>query len=237
MGNPQNLFIYSHFSIQPVPFFSTILLLAILGICSLYLFIHRLHKSELKVELTTTQKGNRKHELVWCMVLAIIIASIFGVISFQLAFIITMMTVLILNRKILIKIDYLLLITFICFFIFIGNISNTNLVQALASESMKSSTSVFFNSIFISQFISNVPASILLSNFTTDWKPLLLGVNVGGLGTIIASLASVISFKLFNQANPSESKKYLIKFSIYNFSFLAFLTFFQYIIFKLLKIF
>ncbi|MEH7502759.1 SLC13 family permease [Neobacillus drentensis] len=233
MGNPQNLFIYSYYGIKPMPFFSTVLFMAVLGISSLYLFIKRLHKRELKVVLPPLPVDDWKKPTVWGMVLAIIIASIFGVISYQIAFMITLMTVIILNVKLLIKIDYLLLLTFICFFIFIGNISNTNALQAVASESLKDSTSVYFSSIFLSQFISNVPASILLAEFTTDWKPLLLGVNIGGLGTIIASLASVISYKIFIQAYPKESKKYLIKFSLYNFSFLAFLTMIQYFILKI----
>lgn len=237
MGNPQNLFLYSHYGLKPMPFFMTILLLAILGIGSLYLTMKKLHKGKLKVALAPIQAGNRNKTVVWFIIFAIIIVSIFGAISFQLAFIITMMTAIIVNRKLLLQIDYQLLLTFICFFIFIGNISSTDVVQRIASESMKNSTSVYFSSIFISQLISNVPAAILLSNFTTDWKPLLLGVNVGGLGTIIASLASVISFKLYNQAYPKESKKYLIKFTLYNFSFLALLSIIQYLILKGLKIF
>ncbi|MGG3466903.1 SLC13 family permease [Neobacillus pocheonensis] len=237
MGNPQNLFIYSHYGLTPIPFFTTILLMAILGICSLYIVIRRLHKKELKVQLTPITIKNRTKSFTWGMVLAIIIASIFGVINFQIALIVTLITALILNAKLLLKIDYLLLITFICFFIFIGNISSTNTVQFFASESLKDSSSVFFGSILLSQLISNVPASILLANFSSDWQPLLLGVNIGGLGTIIASLASVISYKLFIQSSPKESKSYIIKFSIYNFSFLLLLTLIQYIILITFKIF
>jgi Na+/H+ antiporter NhaD/arsenite permease-like protein len=233
MGNPQNLFIYSYYGIKPMPFFMTVLFLAVLGISSLYLLINRLHKRELKVVLTPLPIDDWKKPTVWVLVLAIIIASIFGVIIYQVALVVTLMTVVGLNVKLLIKIDYLLLLTFICFFIFIGNISNSNTLQAFASANLKDTTSVYFSSIFLSQFISNVPASILLSEFTTDWKPLLLGVNIGGLGTIVASLASVISYKLYIQANPTESKKYLIKFSLYNFSFLAFLSLIQYFIIKL----
>ncbi|QIZ09092.1 anion transporter [Priestia megaterium] len=233
MGNPQNLFIYSYYGIKPMPFFMTVLFLAVLGISSLYLLINRLHKRELKVVLTPLPIDDWKKPTVWVLVLAIIIASIFGVVSYQVALVVTLMTVVGLNVKLLIKIDYLLLLTFICFFIFIGNISNSNTLQAFASANLKDTTSVYFSSIFLSQFISNVPASILLAEFTTDWKPLLLGVNIGGLGTIIASLASVISYKLFIQANPTESKKYIIKFSLYNFSLLAFLSLIQYFIIKL----
>ncbi len=237
MGNPQNLFIYSYYGITAMPFFATVLLIAILGIISLYFFIQRLDKKELKVEIPPIQVNDPKRTMVWGMVLVVIIASIFGVIPYQVALIITLITVAVLNRKLLFKIDYFLLLTFICFFIFVGNISNTNAVHTMASASLKDADTIYFNSILISQFISNVPASILLAEFTTNWKPLLLGVNIGGLGTIIASMASVISYKLYIQTYPNDGKKYLLKFSIYNFSFLAFLTFIPYVILKILKIF
>jgi Na+/H+ antiporter NhaD/arsenite permease-like protein len=237
MGNPQNLFIYTFYGIKPVPFFMTVLSLAILGIIFLYFFMRRLESKELKVEMAPIQMTDSKKTLAWSVILLIILASIFGVIPSEAAFIITLMTAVILNHQLLFKMDYLLLLTFICFFIFVGNISNTNAVHTLANASLKDSASVYFNSILLSQFISNVPASILLAEFTPNWKPLLLGVNIGGLGTIIASMASVISYKLYIQSYPHEGKKYLLKFSLYNFSFLAFFTLIPYVIFKILKIF
>ncbi|MDF2789203.1 MAG: transporter [Neobacillus sp.] len=237
MGNPQNLFIYSFYGLTPKPFFMTVLLLAVLGVISIYIFIHRLAKKELKVAMVPIQVKDSKRTMVWGIVLVIIIASIFGVIPYQAALIITLMTAAIKNRKLLFKIDYFLLLTFICFFIFVGNISNTNAVHTMASANLKDSDSIYFTSILLSQFISNVPASILLAEFTANWRPLLLGVNIGGLGTIIASMASVISYKLYIQSYPSQGKKYLLKFSLYNFSFLAFLTFIPYVILKILHIF
>lgn len=237
MGNPQNLFIYSNYGITALSFFTTVLLIAIVGILSLYLFIQRLDQKELKVEIAPIQINDSKRTMVWGSVLVVIIASIFGFIPYQVALVLTLMTVVVLNLKLLFKIDYFLLLTFICFFIFVGNISNTNVVHTMASASLKDADSIFFNSILVSQFISNVPASILLAEFTTNWKPLLLGVNIGGLGTIIASMASVISYKLYMQTYPNNGKKYLLKFSLYNFSFLAFLTFISYVILKILNIF
>lgn len=237
MGNPQNLFIYSFYGLTPKPFFMTVLLLAILGIISLYFFLQRLDKKELKVEIPPIQVNDPKRTMVWGIVLVVIIASIFGVIPYQAALFITLMTAAIKNRKLLFKIDYFLLLTFICFFIFVGNISNTNAVHTMASANLKDSDSIYFNSILLSQFISNVPASILLAEFTSNWRPLLLGVNIGGLGTIIASMASVISYKLYIQSYPSQGKKYLLKFSVYNFLFLALLTFIPYVILKILHIF
>lgn len=237
MGNPQNLFIYSFYGLTPKPFFMTVLLLAVLGIISIYIFIHRLTKKELKVEIAPIQINDPKRTMVWGIVLAVIITSIFGVIPYQAALIITLMTAAIINHKLLFKIDYFLLLTFICFFIFVGNISNTNAVHVMASANLKDSDSIYFTSILLSQFISNVPASILLAEFTSNWRPLLLGVNIGGLGTIIASMASVISYKLYIQSYPSQGKKYLLKFSVYNFLFLALFTFIPYVILKILHIF
>jgi Na+/H+ antiporter NhaD/arsenite permease-like protein len=236
MGNPQNLFIYSFYGLKPMPFFMSVSFMAVLGIGTLYFLFQRLEPKEINVDLYPVTVGNQKKAIVWGIVLVIIIASIFGVISYPIALVITLGTAFIVNVTLLIKIDYLLLITFVFFFIFIGNISSTMAVQTFGSVSMKDPTSVYFSSIGLSQLISNVPASILLAQFSTDWKPLLLGVNVGGLGTIIASLASVISYKLFIQVYPNESKNYLIKFSIYNFAFLAFLAITQYLIFIILDI-
>ncbi|KAA9023935.1 SLC13 family permease [Niallia endozanthoxylica] len=234
MGNPQNLFLFSHYDIKPFDFFAAVLVVAAVGIGLLFIFTMRLPKKQLKVELPSIPIANRYEAWIWGMVLAVIIASIFGFISQTISFLITVMAAVILNRNLLVKIDYLLLITFISFFVFIGNISNTEAIQTIANTGFQDSTSVFFSSIILSQFVSNVPAAILLANFTADWQPLLLGVNIGGLGTIIASLASVISYKIFIQAKPLESKKYLLTFSMYNIAFLIILAFFQYVIFLII---
>ncbi|WP_394232060.1 SLC13 family permease [Niallia oryzisoli] len=231
MGNPQNLFLFSHYAIKPLDFFVTVLFISAVGIGMLILFTLKLPKSELEVELPTIKIANRKEAWIWAILLAVIIASIFGLISHALSFFLTVMSAIILNRQLLLKIDYMLLVTFISFFILIGNLSSLQAVHTVVSAGLEDSTSVFFSSIVLSQLVSNVPASILLANFTADWQPLLLGVNVGGLGTIIASLASVISYKLFIQTKPQESKKYLVKFSIYNIAFLIILAGFQFAIF------
>lgn len=229
MGNPQNLYIFSYYGIHSMQFFSAIFLLAVLGILSLYFLIQRLKNRSLEVSLPSIWLKDRRKSIVWISVFCITTASILGVISYVYAFIITVAAGCILEIKLLRKIDYLLLLTFICFFIFVGNLSDINLIHHFVSESLKKPISIYFTSIFLSQLISNVPASILLSKFTADWQPLLMGVNIGGLGTLIASLASVISYKLFVKRNPHNGKEYLKKFTLYNFLTLAFLTFFQYL--------
>lgn len=229
MGNPQNLYIYSFYGLKALPFFSVVILLGVLGFGLLFFSMYKVKKQDLSVDLSPIKISNPKQAALWGAVLAMIILSIFGLVSYIFAFVVTVIAVIGFNANLFKKIDYQLLLTFICFFIFIGNVSSIGTVRTFASTSLNDAASVYFSSIFLSQFISNVPASILLSKFTTEWKPLLLGVNIGGLGTIIASLASVISFKLFSLANPQDTKKYLVKFTIYNFSFLVILTLVVYI--------
>lgn len=216
MGNPQNLFIFSHYGLTASQFFTTVILFAASGGIWLYLLNRRVKSINLDVTLKPVKIEDKLKAILWISLFFIITASILGVINYKLALLLTLLTALLLDKRLLAKIDYLLLATFICFFIFIGNVSNIAAVSTYMSEHLKGTYSLYFGSILLSQFISNVPSAILLSKFTTAWKPLLLGVNIGGMGTIIASLASVISYKLFVRDNPNESKNYMIKFSIYN---------------------
>ena len=117
--------------------------------------------------------------------------------------------------------DYGLLVTFVCFFIFAGNMGELEAVRNLLTDLL--SRSALLSSALASQVISNVPAAVLLSTFTEDWKGLLLGVNVGGLGTLIASLASLISFRFYTAEEGSRAGKYLAVFTAVNLIGLALL--------------
>ncbi len=232
MGNPQNLFIFSHYGLTASQFFTTVILFAASGGIWLYLLNRRVKSINLDVTLKPVKIEDKLKAILWISLFFIITASILGVINYKLALLLTLLTALLLDKRLLAKIDYLLLATFICFFIFIGNVSNIAAVNTYMSEHLKGTYSLYFGSILLSQFISNVPSAILLSKFTTAWKPLLLGVNIGGMGSIIASLASVISYKLFVRDNPNESKNYMIKFSIYNILGLIVFTLINLIILK-----
>ena len=126
---------------------------------------------------------------------------------------------LLVDRAALKQVDYCLLLTFVFFFIFAGNIGNIPAVNDTLSGMLNGST--FFTSLLASQVISNVPAAVLLAGFTEDWKGLLLGTDVGGLGTIIASLASLISFKLYCATPGAKGGKYLLWFTVVNVAALA----------------
>lgn len=136
------------------------------------------------------------------------------VIDYKVTFLITIVMVLILNKKLFSQVDYSLLITFIGFFIFVGNISTMDVVKNFMEGILNSPKSTFLASVLSSQVISNVPATMLLSGFTDHFKELLLGVNIGGMGTLIASLASVISYKIY--ASEFGNYNYMKSFTFYN---------------------
>lgn len=114
--------------------------------------------------------------------------------------------------------DYFLLLTFLCFFVFIGNMKRIPQVSELLVSVVQGRE--FLTGILTSQIISNVPAAILLSGFSSDFSALLTGVNLGGLGTLIASLASLISFKFFVKEYPDQKGTFMKVFTIWNLLFL-----------------
>jgi Na+/H+ antiporter NhaD/arsenite permease-like protein len=123
-------------------------------------------------------------------------------------------------------VDYGLLFTFVFFFIFAGNMGRIEAVRSFFSYLLNINTLIF--SAMSCQFISNVPSAILLSQFTDNYRELLLGVNIGGAGTLIASLASLITFKEYTKQDPKHTLSYVLKFTAFNFAFLIILTVFCY---------
>lgn len=216
MGNPQNLFIYSYYNLSPLDFFKITVPIVILAIVFLSTLILKDKKMKLKLDLSDVTIENKRDVILFSLLFGIILLSVFHLIDYKITFGITIITVIILNKKLFKEIDYSLLITFIGFFIFIGNISTMDVVRSFMENILNSEKSTFISSILASQVISNVPATMLLSGFTGHFKELLLGVNIGGMGTLIASLASVISYKIYTGEFREKNDKYLRKFNLYN---------------------
>ena len=216
MGNPQNLFIYSFYNLTISDFFKNMLPLTMISIIILISLILIDKNSQLNFELENIKIVNKKLVFIFSALFVIIILSVFNIIGYKVTFLITLITVFLFKRNLILKIDYSLLLTFVCFFIFIGNISTLGSVKNFMESILHNGKSTFFSSILLSQVISNVPATMLLSSFTSYVKELLLGVNIGGLGTLIASLASVISYKIYINDFAEFSNNYLKKFTLYN---------------------
>ena len=146
---------------------------------------------------------------------------VFRVIPYLLGTLIITLTLLVMDRKSLQRVNYPLLATFAAFFVFSGNMARIPAMSEFFSKILPMNTLLF--GILSCQFISNVPSAVLLSHFTHDYQALLPAVNIGGCGTLIASLASLITFSEFKKHNPTEVKPYLIKFTIINVSFVIIL--------------
>ena len=214
MGNPQNLFIYSFYNLSPIDFFKITLPIVVLAVLFLVLLVFKDKKMNLSLDLEDVKIDNKKDVYLFGGLFLIILLSVFHVIDYKVTFLITIVMVLILNKKLFSQVDYSLLITFIGFFIFVGNISTMDVVKNFMEGILNSPKSTFLASVLSSQVISNVPATMLLSGFTDHFKELLLGVNIGGMGTLIASLASVISYKIY--ASEFGNDNYMKSFTFYN---------------------
>lgn len=214
MGNPQNLFIYSFYNLSPIDFFKITLPIVILAVLFLVLLVLKDKKMNLSLDLEDVKIDNKRDVYLFSALFLIILLSVFHIIDYKVTFLITIIMVLLLNKKLFSQVDYSLLVTFIGFFIFVGNISTMNVVKNFMEGILGSPESTFLSSVLSSQFISNVPATMLLSGFTNHFKELLLGVNIGGMGTLIASLASVISYKIYTSEFGNDN--YMKSFTFYS---------------------
>lgn len=170
-------------------------------------------------EATDKDKIPTAKLIMYLLLFAICLLEVFHVLHFLIVLAVVLVALLIFDRKILLKVDYMLLATFIAFFVFIGNLGQIQSVRGLLEELLAGREILV--GIAASQVFSNVPAAMLLAEFSTDIKGLLWGVNIGGLGTLIASMASLISYKIYANRKEAKCGKYMGWFSLYNFGLLA----------------
>lgn len=221
-GNPQNLYLYSKFNIPTgefmgimvIPFAISVFLITV----SCLIFVK---KEPLEFE-GQSLKPEPKRTSLYLVLFVLSIIMVFRVIPYWIGLPIILIILLIVDRKALAKVDYPLLFTFVFFFIFAGNMARIEPVRSFFSYLLGLNPLLF--SVLSCQVISNVPSAILLSQFTDNYAPLLIGVNIGGVGTLISSLASLITFREYCSHNPEKSGKYIGIFSAFNFSFLIILT-------------
>ena len=221
-GNPQNLYLYTKFNIPDgevirimfPPFIISIALIT--ALCLIFVRSEPLEIHEKAAELPLPRV------IIYLVLFAISILIVFRVVPFVVGLIIIPIARLVLDREALKQVDYGLLLTFVFFFIFSGNMARIGIVRDFFSSLLDKNTLIF--SALSCQVISNVPSAILLSQFTDNYRELLLGVNIGGVGTLISSLASLITFKEYSKDQPGHTLRYLIKFTAYNFLFFGILV-------------
>ena len=227
-GNPQNLYLYTKFNIPTGEFVATMLppfaiSVTLITLCC-FLFVKK-EPLEIEQEEIVLPKART---IIYTLLFILSIVIVFRVIPFVVGLIVIPLVLLFLDRKALKDVDYGLLLTFMAFFIFSGNMSQIPFVQRVFSGLLEKNTLLV--SVLSCQIISNVPSAILLSQFTGNYTELLLGVNIGGVGTLISSLASLITFREYTAHNPGKAGKYILLFSAFNFGFLFLLTGIQFLI-------
>ena len=223
-GNPQNLYLYSKFNIPDGEFVQIMFppfILAVLLITICCLIFVKNEPLEIEEKAASLPVGR---VIIYLLLFAIAIMMVFRFMPYQIGLIIIPLALLFLDRQALTQVDYGLLFTFVFFFIFAGNMGRIEVVREFFSYLLSINTLIF--SALSCQVISNVPSAILLSQFTDNYRELLLGVNIGGAGTLIASLASLITFKEYTKQDPKHTLAYVLKFTAFNFAFLIILTVF-----------
>lgn len=247
IGNPQNLYLFGISNLNILDFFMLMLPFTLIAFVLLIIYIFvtcrtkefsvngntdktddiadtyknqatSINENTSKADNIAGTNKSKKKLIVYIILLILSILCVGRIIPYQLIFILVFMYTILRDRKILLEVDYPLLATFAALFIFIGNIERisafSNFLQSIISGHE------IITSVVASQIMSNVPAAILLSQFTDNISKLIIGINIGGLGTIIASMASLISFKFIARENPAFKRRYLMLFTVYGLVFL-----------------
>lgn len=242
LGNPQNLYLYTISGLSIGAFVRIMLPYSFVSAILLLIFILFLPKdtvstataantanstntvtasntSNVICEAVKARKNPRILFTAYLILFLLCLLTVLHILPYQIMFLLVLTGFLLLDYRVLKDVDYFLLLTFLCFFIFIGNMKQISLVHELISKLLVHHEVLM--GIGASQIISNVPAAILLSGFTDDYSALLIGVNLGGLGTLIASQASLISFKFYTNSNGNDTRRFLGIFTLYNVIFLG----------------
>ncbi len=228
IGNPQNLYLYAGSGMSMGAFLKLMFPATLVSGVLLFGCCVMQKQVEIRLDLIGNEDGSlhepacpercagrgRNVMIFYTLVFIVSLLTVFHVVHYVVLLVFTVVGVLAVHRQILKKADYGLLLTFVSFFIFIGNMGRIPAVSTWLSEILDGRELLV--SFLCSQVISNVPAAVLLSGFTAQWDRLLLGVNIGGLGTLIASMASLISYKLYVREEPERKGVYFRKFTVMN---------------------
>ncbi len=217
-GNPQNLYIYEKYGIPNGEFMRIMLPPFALAVSLIVLCCLPIKCEKLTLKSRDFDPLPRVKTSIYLVLFAFSVLLVFRTVPYYIGLILVPAALILLDKKALRDVDYILLFTFVAFFIFAGNMSRIDAVRDVFSFLLEKNTLIF--SALSCQVISNVPSAILLSQFTENYSELLVGVNIGGVGTIIASLASLITFKEY-ASHGGSVKKYMAIFSALNFGFLA----------------
>lgn len=220
MGNPQNLYLYSKFNLSIGEFFGIIFpysaLSLIMLIISVFVFLPKL---QTEIPGGSAKIEGRVKPILYVLLFGVNMLTILRILDDKILLVIVAAAVLILDRRLFRQVDYSLLLTFVFFFVFVGNMGAIPALADNLQRILQGNEVVI--SVALSQVISNVPAAILLSGASENASALIIGTNLGGLGTLIASMASLITYKFYAGSKGSSPKKYVLIFTAFNLCYLA----------------
>ena len=221
IGNPQNLYLYSRYAMTFRPFFLTVLPLSLAGLAALSLFCLLSRKNAVVCAAAERPNLRGRDAVLYSAVFLAAALAVFDALDYRICVAVSAAAMIVKGRNLVQQVDYALLLTFVGFFVFVGNIADVPWVRELLQRLV--GPAPFFAAAASSQLISNVPAAVMLSGFTDDGLALLAGVSAGGCGTLVASMASLISYKLYVRDGGAR-KRYLVLFTLINLLFLAVMT-------------
>ncbi|MEG2414535.1 MAG: SLC13 family permease [Kiritimatiellia bacterium] len=215
IGNPQNLFLYTAYAIPTAQFFATMIPVTLGGLLILTFGILTVRDEPITVKLSKQQTLSHPRKiLLYSSLFIFCLLSVFRLFPGFWLFIIVILCAVLFCHRVLLRVDYALLLTFVCFFIFANNVEQITALRETVTRLLTDHT--LMTALLSSQIISNVPAALLLQPFTENWRDLLLGCDLGGLGTPIASLASLISLNLYLRESDAKPLRYLLLFTFAN---------------------
>lgn len=219
-GNPQNLYLYGHYKMNPAEFFSLTAPVFLLSGVLIFLLCLTVKNETLENESRENiALGKKSYIIMYTILFILCLLAVFGVVDVITVFASVCAVAIIMDPGLFAGVDYGLLVTFCFFFIFVGNIRNIDAVREFTAKLLEGRE--MLASAAVSQVISNVPAAVMLSEFTKNSGAVVLGTDIGGLGTIVASLASIISFRIYMETDEAKPLKYLGVFTLINFTLLA----------------
>lgn len=222
-GKSQNLYMYGFYHVSVGQFFKWSVSLTLASLVLMFIITRFVRATPLEIKLKPADKLNHGSLVFLAITGLILVATIFGWTPFNVVVPLILVAFFIYNRSMFKMVDFGLLVTFFFFFIATNNLAHIKVIRELVSSLFDTKSHVLFGTFFLSQFISNVPSTILISTFTDHARELFIGSNIGGLGTVVASMANLIGFRVFRQIEPDSSKSFMKLFMVVNFVMAAIL--------------
>lgn len=216
IGNPQNLYMYSFFAMTPASFFGYSAPLCVVSMLLLIASSLFIRPKKIRLGFDNAPVTERKKAAAFLLLAVPVIAGVLNFIPYAATLMLILPVTVVLDRKLLRKPDYRLLLTFVFLFIAVGNVSHIHALKGRIAALADSPIKTYVSSLLLSQIISNVPSTVMLAPFTGQVRALFYGVNIGGLGTPIASLASIIAVSLFCRAFAHNKARFIRDFLLYN---------------------